>query len=130
MKNVKSNLKKNKLGLSWAKLSSNWNWNWVLPDFRFVALSWLTKILMATLAATNKYPPQSISSKTLFLPYLHSFILACFLVCLPIYRVSGKTVNTFVFWISRQSGSLEIPSWTFFKSPFHVDSKNIHFYII
>ena len=30
---------KNKLGLSWAKLSSNWNWNLVLLDLSFVALS-------------------------------------------------------------------------------------------
>ena len=28
---------KNKLGLSWAKLSSNWNWNIVLLHLRFVA---------------------------------------------------------------------------------------------
>ena len=30
----------NMLGLSWAKLSSNWNWNWVLLDSRSVALWW------------------------------------------------------------------------------------------
>ena len=29
----------NKLGLSWAKLSSNWNWNFVLLHLRFVALN-------------------------------------------------------------------------------------------
>ena len=46
------------------------------------------------------------------------------------YRVSGKTVNTFVFRISRLPRGLEIPSWTFFNSPFSVDSKNIHFVII
>ena len=28
-----------KLGLSWAKLSSNWNWNGVLLDLSFVALN-------------------------------------------------------------------------------------------
>ena len=31
--------KSNKLGLSWAKLSSNWNWNSVLLDLKFVAFS-------------------------------------------------------------------------------------------
>ena len=37
-----SNKPPNKLGLSWAKLSSNWNWNWILlkdlsivPDLKF-----------------------------------------------------------------------------------------------
>ena len=30
----------NKLGLSWAMLSSNWNWNWVLLDLRFVVGDW------------------------------------------------------------------------------------------
>ena len=29
----------NKLGLSWAKLSSNWNWNFVLLHLRFVAFN-------------------------------------------------------------------------------------------
>ena len=48
----------NKLGLNWAKLSSNWNWNWVLLDLGFVSLSWFTKILMATLTATSKYPAE------------------------------------------------------------------------
>ena len=37
-KSISENLE---TGLSWAKLSSNWNW--VLLDLWFVALSWLTK---------------------------------------------------------------------------------------
>ena len=45
--------KKDKLGLSWAKLSSNWSWNWVLLDLGFVSLSRLTKILLATLTAST-----------------------------------------------------------------------------
>ena len=36
------------------------------------------------------------------------------------YRVSHKTVSTFVFWISRFPWGLEIPSWTFFNSPFPI----------
>ena len=32
--------------------------------------------------------------------------------------------------ISRLPRGLEIPSWTFFNSPFRVDFKNVHFYII
>ena len=43
---------------------------------------------------------------------------------------STKTVSTFNFWISRLPRRLKIPSWTFFNSPFRVDSKNIHFVII
>ena len=46
------------------------------------------------------------------------------------YRVSTKTVYTFVFWISRLPRGVEIPSWTFFNSPFRVDSENIQFFII
>ena len=46
------------------------------------------------------------------------------------YTVSRKTVSTFVFWISRLPRALKIPSWTFFKSPFCVDLKNIQFFII
>lgn len=46
------------------------------------------------------------------------------------YRVSGKTVNAFISLISWLSRGLEIPSWTMFKSPFHVDSKTIHLYVI
>ena len=37
------------------------------------------------------------------------------------YRESGKTVNTFVFLISRLPMGLEIPSWKFSNSPFCVD---------
>ena len=42
---------------------------------------------------------------------------------------SKKTSDTFL-WISRLSKGLETPSWTFFNSPFRVDFKNVHFYII
>ena len=46
------------------------------------------------------------------------------------YRVSRKTGNAFVFWISRLPRGLEISSWTFFNSPFHVDFKSIRDFII
>ena len=46
------------------------------------------------------------------------------------FRVSQKTVPTFVLWISRLPRGLEIPSWTFFNSPFCVDFKNVQFSII
>ena len=46
------------------------------------------------------------------------------------YRVSCKTLATFVFWISRLPMCLKIPHWTFFHSPFHVDFRNIQFFII
>ena len=46
---------KDKLGLSWSKISSYWNWNFVLLDLRLGALSYLTKILLATLTGTNKH---------------------------------------------------------------------------
>ena len=36
----------------------------------------------------------------------------------------------FALWISRLPRGLEIPSWTFFNSPFRVDFKNVHFFII
>ena len=44
--------------------------------------------------------------------------------------MSLKTVPTFVLWISQLPWGLEIPSLTFFDSPFRVDFKNIHFYVI
>ena len=46
------------------------------------------------------------------------------------YRVSHNTVSTFVFWTSRLPRGLEIPYLTFFKSPFCVDFRNIHFLFI
>ena len=46
------------------------------------------------------------------------------------YRVSTKTVSTFVFWISRLPDDLEIPSWTFFNCPFRANFKNIQLFII
>ena len=46
------------------------------------------------------------------------------------YRVSGKTVHTFVIGISWLQRALKIPSLTFFITPFRSDSKNIHFVII
>ena len=36
-----SNKPPNKLGLSWAKLSSNWNWKWILLYSRFATLNQL-----------------------------------------------------------------------------------------
>ena len=43
------------------------------------------------------------------------------------YRVSHNIVPTFVLSISWPPKHLEIPSWTFFNSSFHVDFKTIHF---
>ena len=46
------------------------------------------------------------------------------------YRVSHNTVSTSVFWISLLPIGVEIPSWTFFNSPFCVNFENIQFFII
>ena len=46
------------------------------------------------------------------------------------YRVSQKKRPTLVLLISQLSSGLEIPSWTFFNSPFRVESKNVHIFII
>ena len=46
------------------------------------------------------------------------------------YRVSHKTLPTFVLWISRLPWGLELSFWTFFNSPCRVDSKSILFFII
>ena len=43
------------------------------------------------------------------------------------YRVSTKTVYTFVFRISWLPRGVEISSWTFFNSPFRVDFKISNF---
>ena len=43
------------------------------------------------------------------------------------YRVSQKKRPTLVLLISQLSRGLEIPSWTFFNSPFRVEFKNVHF---
>ena len=42
---------------------------------------------------------------------------------------SKKTSDAFL-WIFRLPRGLESLSWTFFNSPFCVDFKNVHFYII
>ena len=47
-----------------------------------------------------------------------------------IYRVSHNIVSTFVLLNSRPLKHLEVPSWTFFNSPFRVDFKTIQFVII
>ena len=44
--------------------------------------------------------------------------------------MSHNTVSTFVFWIFRLPRGLEILSWTFFNSPYRVDSKDTQFCII
>ena len=46
------------------------------------------------------------------------------------YRVSRKTVHTFVSLISRLPRGLDIPSWAFFNCPIRVEFKTIHFFII
>ena len=46
------------------------------------------------------------------------------------YRVSHNIVSTFLLLISRPPKHLEVPSWTFFNSPFRVDFKTIQFVII
>ena len=43
--------------------------------------------------------------------------------------IQKKTSYAFL-WISRLPRGLETSSWTFFNSPFRVDFKNVHFYII
>ena len=47
-----------------------------------------------------------------------------------LYRVSRKTLATFVFLISRLPRGLGLPYWTFFNSSFCLDFRNIHFFII
>ena len=46
------------------------------------------------------------------------------------YRVSQKKHPTLVLLISQLQRDLGIPPWTFFNSPFRVEFKNVHFYII
>ena len=43
--------------------------------------------------------------------------------------MSHNIVPTFVLFISRPPKHLEIPSWTFFHSPFHADFKTIQFVV-
>ena len=44
--------------------------------------------------------------------------------------VKKKPHLNFALLISRLPSGLEMPSWTFFNSPFCVDFKNVIFYII
>ena len=46
------------------------------------------------------------------------------------YRVSQKKRPTLVLLIFQLSRGLRFPSWTFFNSPFHVEFKNVHLFII
>ena len=66
----------------------------------------------------------SLSKAKEFTPPLTAYPLK------TMYRVSLKTVATFIFGISRLPRGLEIPSWTFLKSPFCADLKNIQIFII
>ena len=52
--------------------------------------------------------------------------------CFGLGLVQGVPQYCFHFWfiISRLPRGLKIPSWTFFNSPFCVDFKDIHFFII
>ena len=49
-------------------------------------------------------------------------LLGChlFTIVLTYYRVSHNIVFTFIFLITRLPRGLEIPSWTFFNSPFPI----------
>ena len=51
-------------------------------------------------------------------------------LCYRSYRVSKKNRPTLVLQISQLSRGLEIPFWTFFNSPFHVEFKNVYIFII
>ena len=46
------------------------------------------------------------------------------------YRVSDYIISPFLLLISRSPKHLEVPSWTFFDSPFRVDFEIIQFDII
>ena len=46
------------------------------------------------------------------------------------YRVSHNIVYTSVLLVSWPPKHVEVPSWTFFNSPFRVDFKTIKFFII
>ena len=85
--NNSKNLKMMKTSWGWAGPSSDQTVTetWVLLDLRFVSLSWWTKILLATLTATIKYPPLSISSQNMVISmttYLLAYLLPCMLACL------------------------------------------------
>ena len=46
------------------------------------------------------------------------------------YRVSHNIVYTFGLLVSGPPKHLEVPSWTFFNSPFYVDFRTIQFVMI
>ena len=46
------------------------------------------------------------------------------------YRVSHNIVSPFLLLISLPPKHLEVPSWTFFNSPFNIDFKTIQFIMI
>ena len=64
---------RDKLGLKWAKLSSNWNWAllWLI----FAALHWW---LPTTIAYPESNKPVNLATST----YLHTSLLTCMLACL------------------------------------------------
>ena len=87
----------NKLGLNWAKLSSNWNW--ALLQSRSVALNWSTKLEKVVLEYSlisnyrvNKYPMPgcSLSSSTTPHPCYARKSLSC-AIC-TIFCKSGYTL--------------------------------------
>ena len=73
----------NKLGRSWAKLSSKLNFNWNLIDLRFVELSWLiNNNITGYLSATK------LKKMNLDIPWPITWIPACLLVWLLVYMLS------------------------------------------
>ena len=68
----------NKLGLNWAKLSSNWNWG--LLWLRFATLHWW-------LPTTISYPYKLVN--LVISTYLHTSLLTCMLACLLAFLYTG-----------------------------------------
>ena len=80
--------RKNKLGLNWAKLSSNWNWG--LLWLRFAALHWW---LPTTIAYPE--PNKPVNLLAYWLAYLHAYLLTCMLTCLLTFQYTYLlTVNS------------------------------------
>ena len=91
----------------------------------------LMEIKLTSVSLAWAEPGNKVVLCILFCPAYTSYIQILFMSSYSyLYRVSHNSVSTFVFWISQLPRGLEIPSLTFFNSPFHVDSKNVHFVII
>ena len=103
------------------------SWLATFDRFLLTCWSWLVTFDLSLLTCNSwnvTLDLELLTCHSLFLTTCHIWLVTLYIQGVPQYCIH------FWFWISRLPWGLEIPSWTFFNSPFRVDFKNIQFFII